>query len=93
MENEFGTKNTEEVVVKILEQGDVQESKVRSCSHRSWGNCSLTSDRLVLSKATAIQQTDPESAPRALSTTKIVIPHKHSDGAIICGSYDGRIAW
>jgi ribosome maturation protein Sdo1 len=28
LENEFGTKNSEDVVRKILEEGDVQDSKV-----------------------------------------------------------------
>jgi hypothetical protein len=30
MENEFGTKNEDEIVKKILEKGDVQSSEVRS---------------------------------------------------------------
>jgi hypothetical protein len=32
MENEFGTKNEDEIVKKILEKGDVQSSEVRSHS-------------------------------------------------------------
>lgn len=33
LENEFGTKNEEDVVRKILEQGDVQEQKVCDLPH------------------------------------------------------------
>jgi hypothetical protein len=30
MENEFGTKNDDEVIVKILEKGNVQETEVNT---------------------------------------------------------------
>lgn len=36
LENEFGTKNSDEVVRKILEEGDVQDTKVRCVGHLGW---------------------------------------------------------
>jgi len=33
LENEFGTKNEDEIVKKILEKGDVQSSEVRFHAH------------------------------------------------------------
>jgi len=48
LENEFGTKNTDEVVRKILEQGEVRESKV-SRPALSFGRCGA--DTTLQSKA------------------------------------------
>ena len=43
LENEFGTSNEDECIIKILESGEVQQTQVR--------NCSIPQD-LVLAKLT-----------------------------------------
>lgn len=43
LENEFGTSNDDECIIKILESGEVQQTQVR--------NCSIAQD-LVLTKLT-----------------------------------------